>query len=339
MGDKTTISWVETRNADGSTSSGATWNPLLGCSKISSGCTRCFAVNVSQSMLRKGNAKVKEDYAGLTMVHKNGQADWSGVVRFLPDRLLQPMKWARPRRIFVNSLSDCFHPDVKEDDLDAIFCVMAMCPQHTFMILTKRPERMQEYFTTHDGLAGREEMVMNHAQSIAGVVWDSRGSDASKYARFGAPAPSADALKKRRPWPGWPLQNVWLGTSIENQDAADERIPHLLRTPAAARFLSAEPLIAPLNLRSHFAHSVHCRKGPALGGPCECPTISWCIVGGESGPGFRPMPLEWARDIQRQCKDAGVKYFFKQTAGIRSGMGEDALGEVIHEFPDEGVHP
>lgn len=295
------------------------------------------------------------------MVHRNGQLDWTGTVRFVSDRLSQPLRWGRPRRVFVNSLSDCFHPSVTEDQLDMMFCVMALCPQHTFQILTKRPERMMEYITTRDPLGvTRADMVANHAAPLAGVIWDPRGSERDNYWMVQGQPPVGDALKKRRPWPGWPLPNVHLGTSVENQNTANERIPYLLRTPAAVRFLSMEPLLEQVDLdipcslsrilgleeatypEIGLYNTLTGEWWPALGNAedearlavKDLPKLDWVIVGGESGPGARNMSLEWAVSLRDQCKSSGTPFFFKQVSGPRSGMGDDALGELIHEFPN-----
>jgi protein gp37 len=208
-------------------------------------------------------------YRGLTRIGKHG-VDWSGRVRLVPEQLGRPIGWKKPRRIFVDSMSDLFHHSLSNDDIAAVFGVMAVCPRHTFQILTKRPERMREWFG-----------------------W---------VARDGAPHESAVAELCHRDvkfscdlgpgWP-WPLPNVWLGVSIENQ-ARTDRLAPLCATPAAVRFVSAEPLLEKVT----------------LGLPA--PAIHWVIVGGESGNGARPFDVGWARALVRECKAAGVACFVKQ---------------------------
>lgn len=234
-----------------------TWNPVLGCSKVSPGCQNCYAVTMSHRVESMGNP----NYTGLTVKHPNGQRDWSGKVVCLEDRLAIPLKWKKPRRIFVNSMSDLFHEDVPESFIRAVFSVCASARQHKFQILTKRPERMREIL------------------------------DRIKY----------DMLAIR-PGYGAKLPNVWLGTSVENQQTADERIPHLLQTPAAVRFLSCEPLLGPVDLRPSWLNPTRQNNNP----------ISWVIVGGESGPKARPMHPDWARSLRDQCQAANVPFFFKQ---------------------------
>lgn len=213
----------------------ATWNPVIGCTPVSSGCLNCYAA----TMARRLEAMGKPEYAPkecwdppssnadgsdarpAKLTHtiriaevRNGRAVFTGDVRTLPERLTEPLHWKKPRRVFVNSMSDLFHEAVPFEFVDRVFAVMALCPQHTFQVLTKRPERMAEYL---GGLTGYDTLRM---ERVGGG----------------------------RPLDGWPLPNVWLGTSVEDQNAADERIPHLLRCPAAGRFLSLEPLLEHVDL-------------------------------------------------------------------------------------------
>jgi protein gp37 len=266
----------------------ATWNPLLGCTHVSSGCKECYAAALAAGRLRN-----RPEYEGLA-VRRNGRAAFTGKIRLLPERLDQPLRWRKPRRVFVNSMSDLFHPDVPLDFIDRVFAVMALAPRHTFQVLTKRPERMAEYLTD------REEAVRD---AVAFDALDLLGPAAAAAAeRMGGTwePPQIDGegrVELAGYFDGvqfdWPLPNVWLGTSIENQATADERIPHLLEVPAAVRFLSCEPLLGPID----------------LGLPAE---IHWVIVGGESGPKARPMHPDWARSIRDQCINGGVPFHFKQ---------------------------
>jgi protein gp37 len=235
-------------------------------------------------------------YSGLTVLNPKGDRHFNGVVKCHNIELVKPFSWRKPRRIFVNSMSDTFHKDVPFEFVDKIFAVMALNPQHTFQVLTKRPDRMAEYLS----------------RNRCDFVWD-------EAMRRTSDVVSGD----------WPLPNVWLGTSCEDQQRADERIPHLLKCPAAIRFLSLEPLLGPItlptdNLRGysvHEAHAYHCEANH--GGECDhknCPvpeqeqepSIDWIIVGGESGGEARPCAVEWVRDIVKQCAAASVPCFVKQ---------------------------
>jgi len=229
-------------------------------------------------------------YEGLTRMTPHGP-EWTGQVRLVPEVLDQPLRWKKPRRIFVNSMSDLFHENVTDEWLDRIFAVMALAKQHTFLVLTKRPERMRRWFTTTASGAKREVLV-----------WETAG--------------------RPERWPGWPLPNVWIGVSVENQQAADERIPILLATPAALRFVSCEPCLGPIDLSRYLGAGEpgEIGNGRLHNSPSECPTwydwcncvIDWVIVGGESGPGARPMHPDWVRSLRDQCREAGVPFFFKQ---------------------------
>lgn len=248
MGDNTGIEWTD-----------ATWNPVTGCAKVSQGCKHCYAER------DWGRLQHLPAYAGRAFTD----------VRTHADRLDQPLRWKKPRRIFVNSMSDLFHPDIHEDFIGMCFRTMARAPQHTFQVLTKRAERMQSLLT-HPKMRGYVESVT----------------------------------------PQWPLPNVWLGVSVEDQAAADERIPLLLDTPAAVRWISAEPLLASINLAEHGLH----------GGPGQ---LDWVVVGGESGPKAWPMHPAWARSLRDQCAAAGVPFLFKQ-------WGEWAP-DAAHGIAYEGV--
>jgi protein gp37 len=194
------------------------------------------------------------------------------------DRLSQPLKWKQPRRVFVNSLSDLFHEDVPFEFIDKVFAIMGHASQHTFQILTKRADRMRAYMLQADAT----ELELS-----------------TKVVR-------------------WPLPNVWLGVSVENQHFADERIPLLLQTPAALRFISAEPLLGPVRLSNYGTGA----------------SIDWVIVGGESGPRLRPTKADWVRSMRDQCNGAGVKFFFKQWGGATAKTGGRILdGRTWDELP------
>lgn len=284
-----------------------TWNPVVGCSPVSEGCRNCYAAKEAIRLGSNPNAKIRAAYEGTSEMRGAGSARravFTGRINLLPHRLEEPLHWRKPRRVFVNSMSDLFHEDVPFDYIDRVFAVMALCPQHTFQVLTKRPERMAEYLNS-PGVAG----------AIAAETGSGPGGDGLW------PFIRPDDLAARMPLP-----NVWLGTSVEDQQRADERIPHLLRTPAAVRFLSCEPLLGPLDIRPFLGSLPGVLCCPQCGFRTNrfsrCPNddreltrdigIDWCIVGGESGPGARPFALQWAESLIKQCRSGGVACFVKQ---------------------------
>ncbi len=253
----------------------ATWNPITGCSVVSPGCTNCYAMKLAGTRLKHHPSR-----AGLTRDSKAGPV-WNGEVRLNCQWLRQPHDWKRPRMIFVCAHGDLFHESVPDEWIDMVFAVMALAPQHTFQVLSKRAERMRAYVADEQLVRCRE--IARAADRIA---------------------PRSFAAAR------WPLPNLWLGVSAEGQKEADERIPHLLATPAAVRFLSLEPLLGPIDFCATSAimpiEEHPWRNGPILQG------IHWVIVGGESGKGARPMHPDWARSLRDQCASAGVPFFFKQ---------------------------
>ena len=266
-----------------------TWNPTLGCSRVSAGCEHCYAE-------RFAHRGLSPSHHGLTVDSGKGPR-WTGEVRLLPERLDQPLRWRKPRRIFVDSMSDLFHESVPDEFIDRVFAVMALCPQHTFQVLTKRPERMRDYLKNH--VAGGRH------------IWTAAQRIEMPGGRHKAET-------------SWPLPNVWLGASIENQETADERIPHLLATPAAVRFVSAEPLLGPVDLDpARMFPTDECFQAP--------PKIDLVIVGGESGPGARPCNVEWIRSIVQECKAAGTACFVKQLGAKPEGSFDsiDGRGRLL----------
>ena len=312
MSDKTKIEWTD-----------ATWNPVTGCTKVSQGCKHCYA---------------ERDWSRL--VHMPAFAGRSFTdVACHPERLGQPLHWEKPRRIFVNSMSDLFHEAVPNSFIDQVFAVMAQAPRHLFQVLTKRPERMRSYL-----------------------------SDAHRLERWSDARIPLVSME----WGDYPLPNVWLGVSVEDQATADERITLLLDTPAAVRWISAEPLLGPVDLQ-RLAYSED--TGEDFGGwpgfdavglwgngltgewssaercgivmrgfeiSFRTPKLDWVVVGGESGPNARPMHPDWARCLRDQCAAAGVPFLFKQWGEWSPGYlehGNDLTYEQIvdakqHEWPE-----
>jgi len=271
----------------------ATWNPVRGCSRVSEGCRNCYAER--QAARFRGDG---DPFHGFAYSDKAGP-HWTGRVELIPSKLEEPLRWKKPRRIFVNSMSDLFHEKLSDEAIAAVFGVMAACPQHTFQVLTKRPKRMRMWFewVTRE-LRSDPAMLLDDAISALGL---SLGAMAAFYQR------SRGAL--------WPLPNVWLGMSVEDQATADERIPLLLQTPAALRFVSYEPALGTVDFRGLIQR--RCMLGHPFPFQCRQPDhdtrmIDWLIVGGESGPGARPFDLAWARSAIAQCRAAGVPVFVKQ---------------------------
>ncbi|MHB0922652.1 MAG: DUF5131 family protein [Bellilinea sp.] len=256
MSDRSKIEWCD-----------ATWNVLSGCTKISAGCKNCYAAELHDrrhaAYLR--GAKLPEQYAKPF-----------SEIQLHPERLEMPLHWKKPRKIFVNSTSDLFHEDVPDKFIGRIWSRMLECPNHIFIVLTKRADRMCK------------------------VVNQLTDEGTRKGLR--------------------PADNIWLMVSVENQEAADLRIPYLLRTNATVRGVSGEPLLGPVDLEKHLIKRSWFRPltgpiNPTLSSPLtgdDKLMLNWVIVGGESGPNARPMHPDWARSLRDQCQAAGVPFFFKQ---------------------------
>lgn len=208
-------------------------------------------------------------YEGLTTIRR-GKVDWTGSVRLVPEMLSKPLHWRKPRRVFVNSMSDLFHESLAFEEIAAVFNVMAACPQHLFQILTKRPDQAAEWFRW---------------MSEADPDWTCP-LQTQKLGRFG--------LKLRSKGIEWPLPNVHLGVSAEHQDTFNERAFRLEQCPVAVRWVSLEPLLEPIRLRTARSY------------------LNWIVVGGESGPGARQCAVEWIESIVEQCRDAAIPCFVKQ---------------------------
>lgn len=304
MGDKTGIEWTD-----------ATWNPVVGCSVISPGCTNCYAMKMAARLEAMG----QPIYRGMTQKAKAG-AVWTGKIEASNwGQVIKPLSWKRPRQIFVNSMSDLFHESLPDGTIDTVFAVMALAPQHTFQVLTKRPERMRDYCSTiqkRGRWLAMEEVALQLGREPRGA--DNDGFDWLSHKQF--------------------LPNVWLGVSVEDQTRADERIPLLLDTPAAKRFLSCEPLLGPVDLRN-VSYSGPIFLDGLVGyadettSPASHRKIDWVIVGGESGPGARPMHPDWARSLRDQCQAAGVPFFFKQWGEWAPNIGA-VDGWTIDDNPE-----
>jgi protein gp37 len=249
---------------------------------------------------------------------------WAGHVGLIDDALSLPLRWRKPRRIFVNSMSDTFHEAVPDEWIDRVFAVMALCPQHTFIVCTKRSYRARLYMTNQPGLVrGIKWAELAMTAGPRRVLWkchDVAGPD--RYFFGFEPRPGDDI----RHWPGrgGMLPNVILLASVEDQQRAAARIPDLLATPAAVRGISLEPMLGRVDLRPYLG----CQHQPKDGGGdivcnvcCHAEAnpaaLQWVIVGGESGPGARPCDVEWIRDVVMQCKAAGVPCFVKQVQVYR----------------------
>ncbi len=282
MADNTAIEWTHRAGTKGET-----WNPIVGCSIHSPGCTNCYAMTMAARIEAIDAAAGRAShYAGTTKKVK-GRPVWTGKIGVAPDHIFTaPLRWRSPRTVFVNSMSDLFHDDVPDAVIDRVFAVMALAPQHTFQVLTKRAKRMRDYLT----LGGPTLQQMAQVPQVGRDVMVANTD--------------------------WPLPNVWLGVSAERRTEWLERTADLRETPAAIRFVSAEPLLGDL-------------------GEIDLAGLHWIIVGGESGDGARPMHPAWARSIRDQCAAAGTAFFFKQWGEHLGGEGEDCGDAVWFEAASE----
>ena len=314
MADRTSIEWTD-----------SSWTPIKGCRRVSEGCRNCYAEIMAARFSKPG----QWGHGLAEIVGEPGNRDhrWTGAVRFDEAELTKPLRWRKPRKVFVCSTSDLFAEGVPDEWIDRVFAVMALAPQHTFQVLTKRPERMRRYMLGLDCDGARRFNVLRHVETLSeGVRWK------------GDPSGGIDGEDERMQMvdnaTDWPPRHVWLGASVEDQRRADERIPVLLDTPAAVRWISAEPLLGPLDLRIAQSSWPWDPPGPptfstydVLSGARHYrltngetftrsnrggATLDWVVVGGESGPDARPMHPAWARSLRDQCAAAGVPFHFKQ---------------------------
>ena len=283
----TTIAWTD-----------ETWNPVTGCTKVSAGCDHCYAETLAERFRDTPGHYFEQGFD----------------VQLRPAKLVEPLRWRKPRRVFVNSMSDLFHDAVPDEYIAKVFGVMAANyewdrPTHVFQLLTKRHARMRSLlssvpFRFDVALAAAQRTDEDHADAV---------HDAIAYHH-------------------WPLPNVWVGVSVENQQWADIRIPALLDTPAAVRFLSCEPLVGDVDLVLYL--------DPFRGVESQGRAIDWVIAGGESGHGARPMQADWVRSLRDQCADLDTPFFMKQAGTVLArewgarGKGEDPT-EWPEPFPQE----
>ena len=309
MGERTGIGWT-----------GSTWNPLRArhlvtgrigwaCVRVSPGCLHCYAATQNEAAHRYGTG---EDYTAPALDRVVPYLDLKAVAL--------PLSWRAPRRIFVCSMTDLFAEWVPDEWIDRVFAVMALAPQHTFQVLTKRPERMRKFCVD----AGTRHLI------------------AAAIRRYFPRETRAfvDVLPTLDDGTGWPLPNVWLGVSVEDQAAADKRIPLLLQTPAAVRWVSYEPALGPVSFcewlpateAAFKLNGYRMARGAAKN--AGLPTLDWIIYGAESGPGRRSHDLAWLRSVYEQTRAAGVPLFVKQGSAFRPGQQADIQDELwVQEFP------
>jgi len=256
MSDQSSIEWTD-----------STWNPVRGCTKISPGCKNCYAETFAERWRGVPGHPYEQGFD----------------LRLVPEKLDEPLRWQKPRRIFVNSMSDLFQDGVDSEFITKVFSVMAAADWHTYQVLTKRPLRMFRYIESHKATLSKMAEV-------------------------------------------WPIPNIWLGVSVENQEFANSRIPELLKTPAAVRFVSYEPALGavdftkvalPVGLVDSLSGRVEGEDGYCMN------NLDLVIIGGESGPGARPFNIQWARSVIQQCKAAKVSCFMKQ-------LGKDPYLDIRH---------
>ncbi len=291
MGDRSTIEWTD-----------ATWNPITGCTLVSDGCRNCYAARLAATRLKNHPSR-----KGLARINGSGVAKFTGEVRLNEGWLDQPLRWRRPRRIFVCAHGDLFHESVPDAWIDQVFAVMAHAPQHVFQVLTKRPLRALFYLSNPTTL---------------GRIWACLANPHPLF-RHGNPDLSR-----------WPLRNLWLGTSVEDQATADERVPLLLDAAAVVRFVSYEPALGPVDFRNIEPAERYERDALTgfdfdQGGVRQ--RIDWVIAGGESGPGARPAHPDWFRKVRDDCAAAGVPFLLKQWGAFLHEDQRDADGRDLHD--------
>jgi protein gp37 len=249
-------------------------------------------------------AKPGERYHGLVTIGKNKRAIWTGNGRLDAGKLAKPLHWKKPRRIFVNSMSDLFYEEFTNEEIAAVFGVMAACPQHTFQVLTKRARRMREWFAWAEQHGNSQDLMRFGPSALLTCAWEACAGDIWGDADdpFDGDLPTAERFGT-----AWPLPNVHLGISAENQPAFDERWPDLFGCPAAVWWFSAEPLLSGIDM-THMLADFACKRGEL-----------WLVTGCESGPGARSAEPDWYRSLRDLCKEAGVPFFLKQAREVKKG--------------------
>ncbi|WP_100904485.1 DUF5131 family protein [Nostoc flagelliforme] len=285
-----------------------TWNIIVGCSRISSGCQQCYAATAAKSP----RLQQFPQYQAVSI--------WDGTVQFVESQLIKPLHWKKPKNIFVCSMADLFHENVPFEWIDQVMAVIALCPQHTFQVLTKRPERALEYFS-------QQSLWVKWYEAAQNFLWDAIGE------KFG------ELINLQQYFIGqpFPLPNVWLGASTENQQMANKRIPILLQIPCSVRFLSCEPLLEDIDLRQGGA--IQKLISDSYEWELVNEDIQWIVVGGESGPNSRPCHIEWLESIVQQCQQSNTKVFVKQLGanaifGGQQFKTRNKKGGDIEEFPE-----
>jgi protein gp37 len=322
MATDTSIEWAD-----------KTWSPIIGCDRVSPGCDSCYAITTAHIRTSNPRPSIAQAFAGTT--HRTAdRVDWTGQINHLEDRLTQPFAWKKHLKVFVNSQSDLFHKDVDTDFIAKAFAVMALTPQHSYQILTKRHARMRSLLNQPNFW----NEVGKHARRTA-----YQNPRAQEWIEEGVSACDPTTWESLRYLP-----NVHLGVSVENQHWADIRIPALLDTPAAIRWISAEPLLGPVDLTRLAANShqqpdmVYDALGQRYGVPgrwqaATTARLDWVVAGGESGPKARPMHPDWARALRDQCAAAGVPYLFKQWGewGVEAPL--DDQGRLLNTRRGMGI--
>lgn len=302
MSDGSSIGWCN-----------ATWTIAVGCTRVDHRCDNCYAI----PFVHRG---LHESHRGVTKIRPKDAArpgvDWNGTVRTLPERLADPLRWRKPRRIFVGSMTDLFHPQIPFEYVAAVFGVMQATPWHTYLLLTKRPDRQFDFFEW-TATRSNGDPVMEPDYKCHVRAWET----------------------VRRPFErtGWPLPNVHLGVSVSDQPTADDAIPKHLRSPAALHWVSYEPALGSLSLARWMSQTSSCCDASMQGGNwcCACdryatprPRIGWVVAGGESGPRARDYDVKWGIDVADECRASGVPFFFKQLGSRPAGDGGG--GAITH---------
>lgn len=278
---------------------GKCWNIIGGCTNESTGCLNCWSRKLVGTRFRENPR-----YDGLTVVRGDGKPHWTGKISLFEDRLEEPMHWRKPQLVFVASQADLFHPGVPEEFIDRAFAIMALCPHHTFQILTKRPQRMREYLSDEHEV--QERIATALGKMLDGQwIWNEGKRFRNRIERmiglfYGYETESDEDTGEEYDVQSaetvWPLRNVWLGTSTENQETFDKRAPELLDIAWPVHWLSIEPQVGSIVIPDNYLRE-----------------LEWIVLGGESGTGARPMHPDWARSVRDQCEATGIPFFFKQT--------------------------